>query len=70
MMLPTVDPAVKRAIDEHIARAHQDNNGIKTQMTELQGEDKALLEKIDSFKPRYVRLKVLYVLYGNPLMSS
>jgi hypothetical protein len=42
------------AIDEHIAQAQQDNNGIKSCMTELQGEDQALLEKIDSFKPRYV----------------
>jgi hypothetical protein len=61
MMLPTVDPAVKRAIDEYIARAQQDNKRIKSWMTELQGEDKALLEKIDSFKPCYVHLKVLYM---------
>lgn len=54
-MLPTVDPAVKRAIDEQIARAQQDNDVIKNQMAVLKAEDRALLDEIDSFKPRHVR---------------
>ena len=54
-MLSTVDLAVKRAIEEQIARGQQDNDVIKTQMAELKAEDQALLEEIDSFKPRHVR---------------
>lgn len=58
-MLLTVDPAVKRAIDEQIARAQQNNEEINNKMTELKSEDQALLDEIDSYRPRHVRLQAL-----------
>ena len=59
--LRTVDPVVKQALDEQIARAQQDNDNIKTQMAELKGEDQALIDEIESFRPRNVRLRTWYI---------
>ncbi|KAF8484425.1 P-loop containing nucleoside triphosphate hydrolase protein [Gautieria morchelliformis] len=53
---PTIDPAVKRAIDEQIAQAQHGNDELKLKMAELKTEDQALLGEIESLQPRHQEL--------------